>query len=200
MSLSEARIKSLIENNVWTKACPVSYSELTCLDIAFINFEGCSQIGQLFVATKVAEQVSLIFQQLYNQRFPMHKIQPMDVYNGNDIASMQANNTSAFNGRKIMNTDRWSSHAYGVAIDINPVQNPFMMLDRDSSTIKIYPEESISYVNRGVAKKGMVEEIVSIFAQYGFSEWGGNWDLKPDYHHFQIPWGVIKEMFPDSLK
>ena len=104
--------------------------KLVYVDVEHINFDGFSQIGNYFVAKKVAKQVSLIFKELYQRRFPIHTIQPIDIFEGDDYASMQANNTSAFNGRKIMNTDRWSSHAYGVAIDINPMQNPYLMLNQ----------------------------------------------------------------------
>lgn len=195
MALSETRIKSLIEHHVWNEACPISHSELVYVDVEHINFDGFSQIGELLVAKKVAKQVSLIFKELYQRRFPIHTIQPIDIFDGDDYASMQANNTSAFNGRKIMNTDRWSSHAYGVAIDINPMQNPYLMLNRNTSSINIFPDKGISYVNRRVMRAGMVEDIVPIFAQHGFTEWGGNWALKPDYHHFQIPWNLIHTMF-----
>lgn len=119
----------------------------------------------------------------------------MDSFKGDDVASMNANNSSAFNGRRIMNTNRWSSHAYGVAIDINPRQNPYLRFNTDENTIKVLPDEALPFVNRTVPKKGMVEPIVDLFAQYGFTEWGGRWDDKPDYHHFQMPWDRINALF-----
>ncbi len=198
MPLNDSQIKSLIDRNIWNDECPVHYSELTVQKVPYINFEGFSQIGELLVATKVVENVAMIFEELYHQRFPIHQIQLIDHFDGDDIASMEANNSSAYNGRKVMNTERWSSHAYGVAIDINPHQNPYMVLDQESSTIKVYPQKGLNFVNRGVKKPGMVEEIVPIFAQYGFTEWGGNWELKPDYHHFQLPWEKINQMFSGS--
>lgn len=200
MPLSDAQIKSLVNRNVWNDDCPVHYSELTLQKVPYIDFEGFSQIGELLVSSKIVENVALIFEELYHLRFPIQQIRLIDDFDGDDVASMEANNSSAFNGRKVMNTNRWSSHAYGVAIDINPHQNPYMMLNPESSSIKVFPQKGMSYVNRGVKKPGMVEEIVQIFAQFGFTEWGGNWELKPDYHHFQLPWDKINEMFSDSLK
>ena len=93
-----------------------------------------------------------------------------------------------------MNTNRWSSHAYGIAIDINPMQNPYLMLNQNTSTINIFPDKGISYVNRRVMRAGMVEDIVPVFAQHGFTEWS-EIGIKPDYHHFQIPWNLIHTMF-----
>lgn len=184
MALSETHIKSLVEHHVWNEACPISHSELVYEDIEHVNFEGFSQIGELLVAKKVAKKVSLIFKELYHRRFPIHTIQPLNLFKGDDYASMRANNISAFNGRKIMNTDGWSSHAYGVAIDINPVQNPYLMLNQNTFTLKIFPDKRISNINRGVMRAGMVEDIVPVFAQHGFTEWGGNWALTPDYPIF----------------
>lgn len=197
MSLNEAQIKSIKEKNIWNEDCPVHYSDLTLQKIPYINFDGFSQIGELLIARQVVEKVTLIFEELYHIKFPIHQIKLIDEFDGNDIRSMEANNSSAFNGRRVMNTSKWSSHAYGVAIDINPEQNPYMALDHETSSIQVYPRKGLSYVNRGVKKPGMVEEIVPIFSKYGFSEWGGNWEQKPDYHHFQIPWDQIKQMFPN---
>ena len=198
MALSETQINSLIENNVWNQDCPVHHSKLTVLEVPYINFDGFDQIGEIMISERLTEQVASIFKELYQASFPIHSIELIDHFKGNDVLSMESNNSSAFNGRRVMNTDRWSSHAYGVAIDINPVQNPYMVMDLDDSSIKVYPSDGMSFVNRGVSKKGMVETIIPIFAKYGFTEWGGSWELKPDYHHFQIPWEKIEEMFPDA--
>lgn len=181
---------------MWAEDCPVHYSQLSLLQIPFHNFDGFSQIGQIMVASAVSEPVQNIFSELYDLKFPIHSLLLMDEFFGNDLKSMEANNSSAYNGRRIMNTERWSSHAYGVAIDINPKQNPYLQFDHHAATIKVYPSSGLNYVNRGVNKSGMVEEIVPIFAKYGFTEWGGSWDTKPDYHHFQLPWDDIKSMFP----
>ena len=199
MPLNEMQVKSLIDNNVWNDDCPVHYSELTIQKVPYVNFDGFSQIGELLIATTVVESVTLIFEELYHIKFPIHQIKLIDEFSGDDLLSMEANNSSAYNGRRIMNTEKWSSHAYGVAIDINPLQNPYMVFDSDSSSIKVYPSKGLKYVNRGIQKPGMVEEIVSIFKKHGFTEWGGNWELKPDYHHFQLPWEKINEMFNDSV-
>ena len=93
-----------------------------------------------------------------------------------------------------MYTDQWSSHAYGAAVDINPLQNPYVIFNREASTAEIFPEGGIEYLNRNIMQNGMVEEIVTLFHEYGFTEWGGNWKECLDYHHFQVSWNRINEL------
>lgn len=94
---------------------------------------------------------------------------------------MSANNSSCFNFRKIAGTDKLSLHAYGLAIDINPMQNPFIQ------NSKISPANGKDFIDRSKIKAGMVEPVVEVFYKYGFTEWGGNWQEPIDYHHFQVP-------------
>ena len=94
---------------------------------------------------------------------------------------MQANNSSCFNFRKIDGSDLLSMHSYGLAIDINPVQNPFIQ----NGTI--LPLAGKEYLERELIRKGMVEPIINIFNKYGFTVWGGDWTTPRDYHHFQYP-------------
>lgn len=180
---------------VWNEECPVPLSRLRSLQVKHYGFDRELLDGSLVVLDEVSEAVSSIFAELFERKFPMHQIKPAEDFGGDDVAMMAANNSSAFNGRKIMNTDRWSSHAYGVAIDINPGQNPYMLPDKESSTVKVYPPQAIDFINRGIKKPGMTEEIVDVFAAHGFTEWGGSWPDRPDYHHFQLPWDKIKEIF-----
>jgi hypothetical protein len=107
---------------------------------------------------------------------------------------MAANNSSAFNYRKIAidGNDAISIHSYGLAIDINPVQNPYVgnfkdHLTKDCGTAEVWPKAGIQYMNRRNRRPGMVEEIVDIFSLNGFRDWGGNWNDLQDYHHFQTP-------------
>lgn len=193
-SLSEEQIEKMIKANVWSENCPLHHSELLIVKIEHINFVSEVDSGELVVHNELAEAVTSVFRELLKMRFPIEKVISLEMYNGDDVASMEDNNSSCFNGRRIMNIDRWSSHAYGAAIDINPVQNPYMQLNEKESSIKVYPAEGITHVNRNARKPGMTEEIVELFADHGFSEWGGNWELKPDYHHFQLPWDEIKKL------
>lgn len=195
--LSETEITSLKERNVWAEDCPVHYSRLRMVRIPFLDFEGESQIGEIVILDSISEKVEALFKELFEIQFNIEKVNLIDRFSGNDVESMRANNSSGFNGRKIVNTNRWSSHAFGVAIDINPIQNPYLKLGEEG-IITAIPKEGINYVNRNVPRKGMVEPIVSVFAKYGFTEWGGNWELKPDYHHFQLPWEEIQKIDSSS--
>lgn len=182
-------------NGVWVEECPVPITRLHSVNVDHYGFDGNIHSGQLIVLDEISEAVKAIFTELLERSFPIHQIKPAEDFGGDDVAMMTANNSSAYNGRKIMNTDRWSSHAYGVAIDVNPAMNPYMLPDKESSTVKVYPLQAIDYINRGIQKPGMTEEIVDVFADHGFTEWGGNWPDRPDYHHFQIPWDEIRQIF-----
>lgn len=196
-NLGELEISRMEKYGIWDEDCPVHYSRLRLLDIKHIDFDGNTNSGQLLVLDSVAEQVISIFKELYDLRFPIDSILLIDEFEGDDVRSMEANNTSAFNSRKVMGTNRWSSHAFGLAIDVNTVQNPYIRIQEETSSAKIYPSAGVNYVNRNSRKKGMVEAIVPIFAKHGFTNWGGNWENPLDYHHFQFPWDEIKQLFPD---
>lgn len=161
--------------SIWTQECPVRIEQLRLLEISHYNFLGNIVVGQLVVLDKIAENVLKIFEQLLIVKFPIQNIKPIDAYNGNDELSMESNNSSCFNFRPIAGSDRLSIHSYGLAIDINPVQNPFIEINDKTNIVKIFPKEGGKYLNRGNIRAGMVEPIVGIFKKHGF-EWGGNWN------------------------
>ncbi len=189
--LSSARIESIQSTVEWDDACPVSLDRLVSVHFSHKDFDGNDQIGEMVVVDLMAENVKNIFSELYSKKFAIALARPVDEFGGDDVSSMNTNNSSAFNCRRIMNTDRWSSHAYGAAIDINPIQNPYVLIDQTNDTAKIYPKGGTDYLNRGIQEVGMVEDVVSIFKEYGFSDWRGAWKSPLDYHHFQVPWEII---------
>ena len=196
MKLSQTDIDRMIKTGVWSNRCPVHHSRLTKLSIPLWGFDEKPHVGSLMVLDEFEDAVLKLFADLYTIRFPIERMEVIENYNGNDTSSMEMNNSSGYNGRRIMDSSQWSSHAYGLAIDLNPRQNPYLRFNREASNITVYPSRSLPFVNRNIPKPGMVEAIVPIFAKYGFTEWGGNWEFKPDYHHFQVPWNRIIEMFP----
>ena len=149
--------------------------------------------GQIMVLDAVAEPVLKIFKALYKQKFPLAKVCLVDHYKGNDTASMEDNNTSIFNCRAIIRGTKLSLHAYGLAIDINPVQNPFVEFPAQKSLALYTPTQGRQYANRflyrpeKLFRPGMAEQVVSIFKDNGFTGWGGYWDIPIDYQHFQVP-------------
>jgi hypothetical protein len=146
--------------------------------------------GELVVMDAVASHVLRIFESLRRLRFPIAKARPMNAYDGDDNASMRDNNSSAFNDRSLAGGGLISLHAYGLAIDVNPVQNPY--LARSEGMLKIEPSAGVDYLNRlnerpwKRPRPGMAEAVVKIFADNGFLIWGGYWDEPIDYQHFQV--------------
>jgi hypothetical protein len=192
-SLTSQRVASIVSCKEWTELCPVKLNQLVSVHISHFDFDGGEKTGELIVLERISKNVLAIFKELFELRFPLHSVTPSDEFGGDDILTMNANNSSAFNCRRVMNTDRWSSHAYGMAIDINPIQNPYVLINDEENTARIYPIGGSKYLNRHLQEAGMVESIVPIFKKHGFEDWGGAWRSPLDYHHFQVSWERIKE-------
>ena len=163
---------------------PVGCDRLALVRFAYLGFDGREHgDGELVVLDALADQVLAIFAELKARRFPIQQARLMNAYDGDDDASMDANNTSAFNDRNVIGTQSISMHAYGAAVDINPIQNPY--LERDGGALTIAPKSGMDYARRRPLRPGMAESFVSVFAAHGFTVWGGRW-RNPDYQHFQI--------------
>lgn len=165
----------------WHPGCPVGPDELRQVRLSYHGFDGGVRVGSLVVHRTVAEAVVTIFRTLYQQRFPIRQMTPVNSYGGSDDASMADDNTSGFNCRNAVNGGpaKWSAHAYGKAIDVNPVENPYL-LDGD-----VLPPAGRAYADRATSRAGMAVPdgaLVKAFAAAGWS-WGGGWS-DPDYQHF----------------
>jgi hypothetical protein len=188
--------QEMIRKKIWSSNCPVGLDNLNLLKVSYIDFDGIQRDnGLLVVHGVVADHVLALFKELFNKKFPIASINLINDYNGNDIKSMENNNTSAFNCRNINNSKIISLHSYGLAIDINPQQNPYLITKYDDGkvNIPIFPPLGMEYINRKNIRTGMVETIVDdketvvdIFGKYGFTVWGGNWNDPIDWHHFQV--------------
>ena len=156
----------------------------------FLGFDGQPHQGEMVVHRRYARDVTEVFRTLYEARFPIERMELVDAYAGDDDASMAANNTSAYNCRNVAGTDRWSNHAFGGAIDINPVQNPYVQGDSvDPPAGQAYARLDRSAgadVPRGVVHDDDV--VVRAFAGIGW-EWGGDWTSAKDYQHFSAAGG-----------
>jgi D-alanyl-D-alanine carboxypeptidase len=160
--------------------CPVGPSQLRLLRLSYWGFDGKSRVGSLVVRDRVARGVVAVFRRLYRARFPIRRLRKVDAYRGSDDASMAADNTSGFNCRFVSGTTRWSQHAYGEAIDVNPVENPYVY--RGTSR----PPAGARYLDRSDVRPGMAVSgglLVRAFAAVGW-KWGGVWRGSPDYQHF----------------
>ena len=176
-------MQARMEGTTWHESLPSPrLHELRLLLIPYLDFGNKEQIGQLITAEDLAEQVHKIFAELLANEFPIDSMRPMVDFDGDDGRSMAANNTSCFNSRRIINTERISVHSYGAAIDVNPIQNPII---RDG---KHRPEAGGEYLDRTRLRPGMIVpgcKALQIFEDAGWA-WGGNWDHPKDYHHFYL--------------
>lgn len=178
--------QSMIEKKIWSEDCPIKLEDLRLVQVRHYDFFENIKDGALVVHKSVASNVLVIFEKLFEVNFPIQNMQLMDMYNGDDEASMADNNSSCFNFRKIAGSSKVSMHSYGLAIDINPVQNPAIVLNEEEGSVSIRPKEGMKYLNRTNNRPGMVEPVIEIFKTHGFDVWGGNWNTPIDYQHFQV--------------
>jgi hypothetical protein len=166
--------------SVWRRGCPVPLSALRHVSLPFIGFDGHARRGALVVNARVTGDVVAAFRDLYRARFPIRRMRPIQAYGGDDFASIEADNTSAFNCRPATGSTRWSQHAYGLAVDIDPIENPYVSGGRTS-----HPA-SEPYLDRRRVRPGMAVEggpLVAAFDARGWG-WGGRWSGTRDYQHF----------------
>ena len=162
----------------WRAGCPVPRSDLRYLRMTYLGFDGLAHRGEMVVHRTYTTKIISVFRRAYNARFPIYRMRLVDDYRGSDDASMAANNTSAFNCRRTSGGTAWSQHSYGRAIDINPVQNPYV------SGGVVEPPAGKAYVARSPLRKGMVTWTVrDAFVDIGWY-WGGAWRYSKDYQHF----------------
>lgn len=164
----------------WRPGCPVGPARLRAVRLRHWDFRGRSRVGVLVVDRAVVPDVVSVFRRLYAARFPIRRMLGVEVYRGSDDASMRADNTSAFNCRYVERTNRWSEHAYGRAIDVNTVENPYVHGGL------VEPPAGRAYLDRSRRRPGMAVEsgvLVRAFASVGWG-WGGRWRSAKDYQHF----------------
>lgn len=184
----EQMARAMKTTGVWQQSCPVPLSRLSLIKARYVDFDGNTHDdGEMVALDVVAEPIAELLGKLFEIGFPITKIKPLHIYSGDDEQSMEDNNTSCFCFRPMLGTDVSSLHSYGVALDINPVQNPYLTIDQEHGLITCHPKTGWQYLNRYNKKAGMVENIVPLFARYGLFEWGGRWTSPLDYHHFQMP-------------
>ena len=184
----------LIPDAVFARINGVSYQEnpyisrddLRYLRVLHYNPAGEIHTGELICNQAIAEDLCSIFQSLYEAQYPIERMVLVDDYNGDDGASMAANNTSCFNYRVVAGTTTLSNHAKGLAIDINPQYNPYITYGADGSQY-IEPENGQPYANREMNFPMKIDHddlCYQLLTAHGF-EWGGDWDTPKDYQHFE---------------
>ncbi len=166
----------------WHPGCPVGPRSLRRVHVSFVGFDGRAHTGELVVADALGREVSAVFRRLYAARFPIHRMRPVSAYGASDDRSAAADNTSAFNCRYAVASGpkRWSAHAYGKAVDVNDVENPYVLGS------KVIPPAGRGYLDRSRYRPGMAVPggvLVRAFASVGWL-WGGRWARSPDWQHF----------------
>ncbi|HEX3394617.1 MAG TPA: M15 family metallopeptidase [Acidimicrobiales bacterium] len=170
----------------WHDGCPVGPDRLRTVKLSYWGFDDRPHDGAVVVDATVADAVISVFHRLYDEHFPIAGMRPIDAFAGDDNASMAADNTSGFNCRAAVaaGPPQWSAHAYGQAVDVNPVENPYI------EGGDVLPPAGAPYVNRSQSRPGMAVSggpLISAFAAAGWS-WGGRWS-SPDYQHFSATGG-----------
>jgi hypothetical protein len=176
-------INEISEYELSQYCCDKKIKDLVLLQsvkVAYINLDGETQMGELIVHHELAEEVVDIFRDIYECRFPIEKMIPINLYDCNDDKSMEDNNTSAFNYRTVSGSRKLSDHSFGRAIDINPLLNPYIRRS------KVHPENGRKYTDRENHVEGMIQKndcVVQEFKSRGW-QWGGDWKYSKDYQHF----------------
>jgi hypothetical protein len=176
-----AAMRTTMTPTSWRPGCPVSLDDLRLVSLAYIGFDGKAHRGRLIVNRDAATAIVGVFRTLYAARFPIRRMLPVDAYGGDDFRSIEADNTSAFNCRPATGSSNWSNHAYGRAVDVNPIENPYISGGQTSH------RASVSYLDRGRVRPGMAVAggtLVRAFAAQGWG-WGGSWSgSTQDTQHF----------------
>ncbi|MET0788038.1 MAG: M15 family metallopeptidase [Cellulomonas sp.] len=163
----------------WRPGCPVPLEDLRYVTVTHRDFTGAAVQGELVVHADAADAVVTVFRALFDAGYPVRSLRLVDDFGASDDASMDADNTSAFNCRAITGGTGWSEHAYGRAIDLNPVENPYV---RGGS---VAPDAGREFADRPDSP-GVIhpdDEVVRAFASVGW-QWGGDWASPIDYQHF----------------
>ena len=166
----------------------IALSDLRYVRVLHTGFDEKTHIGELIVNAAITDQVLTVFRTLYDSHYQIEKILLVDTYGGDDSASMKDNNTSAFNYRVVEGSTHLSQHAYGLAIDVNPLYNPYVTYENGQAHYA--PEGSEAYGDRSLDLPHKISKDADLcwqlFHEQGFT-WGGDWNSVKDYQHFQFP-------------
>ena len=161
------------------------YEDLRYLNILYVDFHRETQVGEIICNQAIAQDLVEIFYELYLAGYPLESVRLVDEYGGDDTLSMEHNNTSCFNFRVVDGTSSLSRHAYGLAIDINPLYNPYVTWPGGKQ--RVSPAAATPFADRSLDFPNKIDEddlCYQLFAERGFT-WGGHWRTMKDYQHFQ---------------
>jgi hypothetical protein len=165
----------------WHSGCPVAPSALRMITMTYRGFDHRVHTGRLVVNAAVTGKLIDVFRKLFAMRYPIRRMVPVDAYHGSDFASIEADNTSSFNCRDATGSSSWSEHAYGLAVDLDPCENPYVTADGHEAH-----KRCLRFVDRSLHGPGIIhagDKVVRAFASVGWG-WGGVWQGDRDYQHF----------------
>ncbi len=186
VQMIDEQVFKRIYQKSYKKNCPTPLDCLRYITLYHYGFDNKIHMGELIVNHSITQQIISIFEELFCIQYPIQKMILVDAYDANDICSMEDNNTSCFNCRFIDGTNKLSNHSLGLAIDINPLYNPYVRAI--GGVTSILPKNGIQYANRNVSCPYYIKKhdaCYNIFTKYGFT-WGGDWSNSKDYQHFEI--------------
>ncbi|HZD39011.1 MAG TPA: M15 family metallopeptidase [Actinomycetes bacterium] len=183
-----AGLAAEMRGTTWQPGCPVPLRDLRLLALRYWGFDGKVHEGPMVVNRAVAGQVTGVFRRLFRARFPIQELHLAVQYvPGEDDPNDTRDYTASFNCRPVVTArgarPTWSQHAYGLAIDINPIQNPFVGADG-----YVHNNHARRYRDRSLRRTGMIhagDAVVRSFAAAGW-KWGGAWRSEKDYMHFSV--------------
>ncbi len=170
----------VLTRSTWKPECPVQPADLRYVTVSFRGFDGLPHTGELIVAARGADDVAAVFGELYRADFPIEEMRVVEPAELTAPPTGDDNNTTAFVCRPAVGLTRWSAHALGLAVDVNPFQNPYSKGDL------VLPELASAYLDRDRDRPGMIFDggpVVAAFARIGW-KWGGHWTSPVDRHHF----------------
>ncbi|MEG0807915.1 MAG: M15 family metallopeptidase [Alistipes sp.] len=174
-----------IDGKSFKKECTTPRADLRYIKVLHHDLRGQIRLGEMICHQSISEELLEIFQTLYNAKYPIERMVLIDDYDADDQRSMVANNSSAFNFRVIAGTTKLSKHSRGMAVDINPLYNPFVK--NNAGKLIVEPQEAMPYVDRKQDFPCKIDTnslCYKEFIKHGF-EWGGSWQSCKDYQHFE---------------
>lgn len=184
-AVDDAEQQAMIQTKTWRPECPLAIDQLRVVIVSYWGFDDKPHVGQIMVNKAVTTPVISVFHTLFDAKYPIHQMQLVQNFDGSDEKSMVADNTSSYNCRRSPLDGSWSRHAYGLAIDINPFENPEIL---NGTTVD--PPSASRYADRTLTDKGVIQAndaVVKAFESIDWI-WGGTWDVGwQDWQHFYTP-------------
>ena len=176
------KVEARMRGKSYPENATIELAELRYLQLAYYGFDGMPHMGEMVCNAAIAQDLLEIFRELYRAEYPIRSIRLVDDFDGSDEDSMRADNTSCFNYRTVSGQKKLSRHAMGMAVDVNPLENPYI-----DTRGAVHPEEGAPYVDRTQDFPYKIDRedlCYRLFREHGFS-WGGAWTRSKDYQHFE---------------